>query len=1034
MPGWRGAYEFACIVRRTIGAVSSYSFGWLSFFGLICCLSAAPVGVSEDDLTDDYVIQNWTVDEGLPQNSVTRIAQTSDGYLWMSTYNGLARFDGVRFSLFNSGNTPAIVGNVVESLHRDFRGRLCILMDGGNLTWVDHGVFSKGRGLNGLPDTPLGFRGESPDGSILFFDLNFTRQFRRTDSGNFVESPIQFRRTASGGIVESSNSTNAAPQLSDEFAADAHGELWRRKSGRWEWVWMQSVVPILPATAGVPAEVQMVCPAPDGGVWFASDRGVHLLRDHRWLRNDPAPEPIKALTGMTADAAGNLWIGTWSQSLFRVDRDGKYHRYNITHGKEPEAVRSVFKDQEGNLWFGTEGSGVFRLRPRVFHTYGAAEGMRGEVVKSVTEDDSGRILAVDQAGLERIEPVAKPRIQLYHPHEVGWSVYRDSGGRIWMGDYAGRIIYWARGEAVWFPTGGATALRPITVLFEQPGEGLWVGTENGLWRIAGDRYVREPLPTDSMGSAVRAMAMDHRSQLWLGLEDGGLLYKKAGVWTRAPELASLPLSRVSALAIDRDDTLWIGTAGSGLMRLADGKLTRFDASHEALPGYVGSITEDESGYLWLGSLDGIYRVKRHDLDRIADGQNADLAPVRYTRADGLGTSECATAVQPCVCRARDGRLWFATSKGISVVNPSELAPDPQPPPVLIEESVLWGDTKRIVPFASNAIDGDSKSGPQLRVPPDNRLMEIHYTAPSFGAPERVRFRYRINGMDARWVDAGSRRVAYYQGLPPGNYRFQVTACNKDGVWNETGAALSFLVAPHYWQTAWFRVLCGAGIFALGVLAYRIRMAQIEAVNKVRFRLAGDLHDEIGANLGSIGLNAELLQQDSSLSPKQREELSGLHRLAAQTTQSVRDLVWFINPEFDNTTGMLLRMKDVAGVQLAGREWHFDAANLVADRALSPEFRRNVFFIFKEALHNIAKHSGASKVEVLLRDAGTGLEMIVQDNGRGLPSFDGTAGHGMKSMRRRAAELGGSLEVGGGQGQGTRVVLRAPFESNRSRRN
>jgi signal transduction histidine kinase len=212
------------------------------------------------------------------------------------------------------------------------------------------------------------------------------------------------------------------------------------------------------------------------------------------------------------------------------------------------------------------------------------------------------------------------------------------------------------------------------------------------------------------------------------------------------------------------------------------------------------------------------------------------------------------------------------------------------------------------------------------------------------------------------------------------------------------------------------------------------MAQIEAVNKVRFRLAGDLHDEIGANLGSIGLNAELLQQDSSLSPKQREELSGLHRLAAQTTQSVRDLVWFINPEFDNTTGMLLRMKDVAGVQLAGREWHFDAANLVADRALSPEFRRNVFFIFKEALHNIAKHSGASKVEVLLRDAGNGLEMIVQDNGRGLPSFDGTAGHGMKSMRRRAAELGGSLEVGGGQGQGTRVVLRAPFESNRSRRN
>jgi signal transduction histidine kinase len=658
--------------------------------------------------------------------------------------------------------------------------------------------------------------------------------------------------------------------------------------------------------------------------------------------------------------------------------------------------------------------------------------MSGEVVKSVAEDATGRIWLMDQAGLESFEPAAKPRVALDQAHEVGWSVFCDATGKIWMGDYAGNIIYQEKGQWTPLPTGGATARRPITVFFQEPGAGMWVGTENGLWRISGNRLSREMLPTDAKQSPVQAMAYDRESRLWLGLNGGGLWYKKDGGWIPVAEMATLPVSRVSALVAARNGSLWVGTSGSGLFRYRDGKLFRFDSERTTLPRYIGSIVEDDEGYLWLGSADGIFRAKQSDLDRMASGEEAEVTPSRYTRADGLGISECATAVQPCAWRAHDGRLWFATRKGVSVVDPHELTPDSQPPPVLIEEAILWGRAKKTIPVARDAIRAAAKTLSPMRMASDTRIIEIHYTAPSFGAPERVRFRYRIESMDARWVDAGQRRIAYYQGLAPGTYRFQVSACTQDGVWNDSGAVLAFTLEPHFWQTMWFRILAMAGIAGLAGLAYRIRVAQIEAVNKVRFRLAGDLHDEIGANLGSIGLNAELLQQDPALSLKQRDELSALHRLAGQTIQSVRDLVWFINPDFDNTTDMLRRMKDVAGLLLAGREWHFDATNVAPNRPLSPDFRRNVFFIFKEALHNSAKHSKAPKVDVAVREVDDGLEVAVTDNGLGMKASGGGFGHGLKSMRRRAAEADGAIEITSISGQGTKVVFRAPFQRRRRR--
>jgi signal transduction histidine kinase len=532
-----------------------------------------------------------------------------------------------------------------------------------------------------------------------------------------------------------------------------------------------------------------------------------------------------------------------------------------------------------------------------------------------------------------------------------------------------------------------------------------------------------------MESGVRALAADHRGGIWAGLTRAGLFQREKGIWKRMDAPGILPQGRVSALAVDAEDTVWIGTPGAGLFRLKDGVYCRFDPEKTGLPRVVASITEDDAGYFWMGSTEGIFRIKRTDLNSWAAGTKVELRPSRYDRSDGLGTSECAMNVQPTVWRARDGRLWFATRKGLAVVDPREVRADTPPPPVLIEEAVLWGNPKKTVSLGAPDSSNEGKP-PSIRVPPATRLMEIHYTAPSFSAPERVRFRYRLEGADPNWTEAGERRVAYYQGLSPGSYRFRVSACNVDGEWNENGADLAFVIEPHPWQTWWFRAALLAGVVGAAALAYNLRVERIKALNRLRLRIAGDLHDEIGANLGSISLNAQLLQRNPSLTSAARDEVTGLHRVAVQTAQAVRDLVWLTNPDFDNSTDMIRRMREVMNLQLPGRERKFDATGVTPDRPLSPEFRRNLFSVFKEALHNVAKHSGAASVEVKLRDTADGLEMTVADNGCGYRPDDIEEGHGLGSMRRRAAEMRGVLEVTSSPGKGTTITLTVAFEQPR----
>jgi len=294
---------------------------------------------------------------------------------------------------------------------------------------------------------------------------------------------------------------------------------------------------------------------------------------------------------------------------------------------------------------------------------------------------------------------------------------------------------------------------------------------------------------------------------------------------------------------------------------------------------------------------GIFRVSKDDLDRLACGQGGGLRCFSYTRADGLPSLECSGGCQPAGCKTRDGRLWFPTVNGLAVLDPDQIPFNARPPPVLIDDVLIEGEkTKSIFTVSpSQAADADELAIPRatlLRVPPGKPRFEFHYTALSLTAPEKVRFKYKLEGLEKEWVEAGTERAAHYSYLRPGDYKFRVLACNNDGVWNETGASLALIILPHVWQTWWFRLLAASALLLLFVLAYEMRLTLERRVTRLRLRMARDLHDEVGSNLGTIALLSEVLSRQAAGA---NEELGEIRRVTVQTVDSLRDIVWFLDP-------------------------------------------------------------------------------------------------------------------------------------------
>ena len=684
-------------------------------------------------------------------------------------------------------------------------------------------------------------------------------------------------------------------------------------------------------------------------------------------------------------------------------------------------VICLHEDREGNLWVGTEGGGLTRLTPRQLVTLTRKEGLPGDIVNALMEDATGRFWVGSQTGDVLVyEHHRFARLPLSDHDVRSAPVLALSAGpdsSVWIGTRGNGPFHWQAGKVTVPSLGGSSLPAIVTALFVDREGGIWVGTEaEGVIYQRGHEAKRYTTSDGLSRNEAICIAQTQDGAVWLGTREAGLnriQTNSVSTFRRKDGLAS---DAIRALHADAKGALWIGTS-AGLSVWHDGRFFTYTRRHGLMDDIISQIVSDDQGRLWLGCNRGLLRVPRRELIEVAEGDRAWFTCVPFGTQDGMLNPECLGGRQSAALKDHAGRLWFATERGLVRVEPSSSAEAARTPTVLLERA--WLNEEEVV---ADPITGrDEPARRQLvRVPPGNAKLELQYTATTLRAPEKTRFRYRLEGFDPEWVNAGENRRALYSRLPAGKYSFRVAACNAEGVWNLEGATLGIIVLPHFWETVTFKVALGLAAFAAVGAGLWLRGARRRELERLRLRIAGDLHDDLGSNLSSIALLSRRVRRQTPLSEAARGELDEIEQIARQTTQAIRDIIWFIEPDRDTLPDLVRRMQEVATVMLAEVDCAFTTASVPVSGRISPEFRRNVFLVFKEAVHNIVRHAQCTRVEIHVAAAGGEFSVSVRDNGRGFSLELPAAGNGLKQMQLRLARLGGRCVVQSEPGQGTRV--------------
>jgi ligand-binding sensor domain-containing protein len=956
-----------------------------------------------------YRIDSWQVDDGLPQSSVLSIVQTQDGYLWMGTFGGLVRFDGVQFRVFTPNNAANLPSSRILSLFEDRRGRLWIGTEEGYLAQYAHGEFHvcSPPGWVKLSGYIQGFA-ESPDERLWL--LSPQSELMRFSSDQQSVSP-----TNSGLLRTNVNS----------IAGDALGQVWtsaERQIGVWE---EGKFVEVFQVEHNDEANPVVLAGSLKGGCWVAADGRLRkFTRQGCAADYGTFPWTKGNVVRMVEDHTGQVWVGTYGSGLYCYGTNGTIRHFSTEDGLPGGFIRSLCEDREGDIWVGMDGYGLARVKPVEFQSYGRKQGLSGDAVSSVCEGDDGELwIGMIGDGLDRLK---NGKVRHYGtvqglPNDYVWSAFCGRDHTVWVGTWGGGLCRLEGDRFVPVDNPGECG-GIVCALYEDQKQDLWVGQQrpkSGIVRLVDGKPVLVDLQSQFAGTDVRAVAEARDGSVWIGTQGDGLYRLQGQQQFHFDRRQGLTNEYIRSLHLDEDEdgVLWIGTYGGGLNRFKDGKFSSFTTKEGLVNDFLGFIAEDGQGNLWCSSLGGVFRVSKAELNQFAEGKTSWLQCLRFTKSDGLPSIECTGGCQPSGCKTRDGRLWFPTVRGLAVVDPRSITVNRLPPPVAIEQVAVEGGRNAVFD-APNSGKQDAASAP-LKLGPGVQRLEIHYTALSLTEPMKVRFKYKLEGVEETWVEAGTRRSVNFSHLQPGNYQFSVQACNNDGVWNETGASLGLIVLPHFWQTWWFRGLCAVLVLALFVGIYEMRLLSERKLTRVRLRIASDLHDEVGSNLGSIALLSEMI-------PKAGEEVDEIRRVAVQTVSSLRDIVWFLDPAADNMTELVLRLKETARTMLPGIPFEFLSQGETASLHPSLHLRRNILPMFKEILHNVAKHSHAKQVSINISATSQRFHLSIQDDGIGFDPASVRRGNGLKNLRRRAGDLGGNLEIESRPGEGTRFTLTAPI--------
>jgi ligand-binding sensor domain-containing protein len=971
---------------------------WLFLLACGLFLVSEPVPARASDLSP-YHSRTWQTDDGLPKNTVQAVVQTRDGFLWVGTQNGLTRFDGARFTLFRRTVFPEMKNANILGLCEAKDGSLWIATGSGGVLRLRDGKFVHYGKTEGLAhDWTLGSILETRDGSIWFGTVAGLSRFK---DGKFMSFD------GKQGL-----SNNAVRDLCE----DQDGRLWIATGGGLDY-WTEEAV-IRPAPVGKAlkgADVRALCCDARGAIWFNAGNELHSL-DHgkHTVFFQGTKLPYNIIRRLYADRQGNLWVGSYGGLSRFVD--GNFIPQAGSDGLPFDLVNSLFEDREDNLWVGAR-DGLTQLRAKRLMTYTAEQGLPNNNVMSLLEDRNGTVwVGTWGGGVSEIRNgVSKTFTNDAQGPALALALHEDRAGALWVGtDYAGGLFRLSGGPPRHFGQSNGLPGRAIRVIYEDSKTNLWIGTSHGLY--VGKEGQFQPFCQDQeLGAAiVREIHEDRAGNMWVATEQGLWRFdnQKRTKFTKSNGLSE---NAVIALYEDSAGELWIGTAGGGLDRFSDGCFVQFTTANGLFHDTICEILEDDRGWLWMSCPRGIFRVNRKDL-MDAPGAERHVVSIAYGKGDGMVSELCNGVAKPGAWKSRDGRLWFATSKGACVVDPNaQIHEDRSPPAVVVERVVA---DKQSFPGTETL----PVTAP-IRVPPGRGELEFYYTALSFRVPERNRFKYKLEGVNADWVDAGSRRVAYYHNLGPGSYHFRVIASDNNGIWNESGAVAEILLLPHVWQTWWFRLALAAGVGLMFLGLHLLRLGRLREIERLRLRLAADLHDDVGSNLSTISLlSRRLLKQADAAAPS--EDLTAINHISLQTANAIREIVWLINPEYDTMQDLILRMKDAAETILAGIDCHFEISPPNISRKLTLQFRQNLFLLYKETLTNVARHARASRVEINLTEDEAGWRLGVRDNGIGFDPQAGYAGNGLKNLKLRARKLNGVVTIGSEPGRGTVVSFSA----------
>jgi ligand-binding sensor domain-containing protein/signal transduction histidine kinase len=969
------------------------------------------------------------MEDGLPENTVSAVVQTRDSYLWLGSYGGLARFDGVRFTVFNNDNAPEMRDNAVTSLFEAQDGALWIGHENGELTRFKDGQFA----AVSIPTTAeLGkLLAIASDEAGEVWVMSYDGLLARVRDG-LVLRPQPGPSTSLVALTRSPNGTMWLMR---------NGVIFELSRGK-----LKVAEPAIQPTNGL---VQGLCASRDGGLWIASQERLRKWKNGHWVRDlGAAPWGSAAVLELIETKAGCLAAATAELGFFLVGlgEPGQAAHFSRTNGFPSDWIPCLCEDHEGGLWAGTGGAGLTLLRKKRVGTLCPPDQWQGRTVLSVSPGQDGSLwIGTEGAGLYHYRDGTWENFgfpQGLHPYV--WSAVEDSQGVLWIGTWGAGLYTRRNGQIQAVPVTDAAQPGMSAVLCSRQG-GLWVGTEAGLLRWKDGRATWYRQCAGQPLRRIRAVVEDQDGGVWFGSLGSGLGCLKGGQIRQFRKPDGLASDFIECLYLDREGVLWIGTQGAGLCRLKQGHFAALAERQGLLSAHVSDIEQDGEGFFWMGSRDGIMRVAKAELDRCLDGQTNEVSCVIYGPGDGMPTAACSGRLQPAGCKTPDGRLWFPTPKGLVVVSPQAVKALPGAPPVVIERLLV----------DDRVVGGGVSLARQTRIAPGSHRLEFQYTGLSFAAPERVHFKYRLEGLETQWVDAGAKRTANYSHIPPGAYTFRVRACSSDGVWAQTGAAAPFYVAPYFWQTWWFGLLAATALAGLGGgiawfdsrLRMRARLRRSErerAIEHERARIARDIHDDVGAQLTRITMLSESARGQLDRPDQAIAGLSQIYDTARELTRAMDEIVWAVNPKHDSLEGLASYLEKFA-VDLLGTariECRLDFPLKFPKWPLTSEIRHNVFLAFKEALNNVVRHAAAAQASIVLRVQERFFEIIVEDNGRGFApaavthrggpepeAFSG--GNGLGNLRERLAQAGGTCEIRSAPGQGTRVVFRVEVNGSKN---